>query len=179
MTENYENTYIKLAKYRKLFISEDITNTLAAELSAMLLYFDNINNELPIEIYLHTDGGSAEGLMNIYDIMQIINAPIKTICTGKCYSAGAILLSAGAKGERYAFKNSSIMIHGIQFTFPYGDMIESQNYYNFINDNNHNVMKILAKHTNKSLKEIKNDCKEDIYLTARRALSYGIIDHII
>jgi len=177
----YADTYVKLAKHRILFVSEDVSDTMAAELSAMLLYFDNENHEEPIEMYIHTNGGDVTGLGNIYDVMQMVQAPIKTICIGKCYSAGAVLLASGSKGERYAFKNSSIMIHGIQFGFPIPghDMTNSQSYYDFINSSNDNIMKMLAHHTGQPLEKLKADCKEDRWMTAKEALDYGLIDHII
>lgn len=177
----YADTYVKLAKNRVLFVTEDVDDVMAAQLSAMLLYFDNEDNSLPIEMYIHSNGGAVTGLANIYDVMQMIAAPIKTICIGKCYSAAAVLLAAGSPGERYAFKNSNIMIHGIQFGFPIPghDMTSSQSYYNFINANNDNIMKMLAHHTNQPLEKIKLDCKEDLWMNAEEAQRYGLIDHII
>lgn len=174
------DTYIKLTQARVLVISEDVTDTMAADLSAVLLYLDHENNE-PINMYLHTNGGAVSGLSNIYDVMQMINSPVRTFCIGKCYSAGAILLASGSPGERYAFANSSIMIHGIQTVFPYpgDDVSNSKNYYDFLKDNNDNIMKILAHHTGKSLEEVKADCKEDLYLDAFEALEYGLIDNIV
>jgi len=177
----YADTYIKLANNRILFVTEDVTDAMAAQLSAMLLYLDHADHEAPIEMYLHSSGGAATGLSNIYDVMQMIQAPIKTICLGKCYSAGAVLLAAGTKGERYAFKNANIMIHGVQFGFPIPghDMTNSQNYYDFVKSNNDNIMKMLAHHTGHSLEKVKNDCKEDVWMNAKQALEYGLIDNII
>jgi ATP-dependent Clp protease protease subunit len=177
----YSDTYIKLAKHRIVFVSEDFSDTMAAELSALLLYFDNEDHESPIEIYLHTNGGAVTGLANIYDVMQMITAPVKTICLGKCYSAGAVLLAAGSKNERYAMKNSSIMIHGIQagFPIPGHDMTSSKNYYEYLECHNDNIMKILAHHTGRTLDKVREDCKQDVWMDAKQALDYGIIDHII
>jgi ATP-dependent Clp protease protease subunit len=177
----YFETYIKLSKSRTIFLSEDVTKESAAQLSALLLYYDNEDHNEYINIYLHSNGGDASGLANIYDVMQMISAPIKTICIGKCYSAGAVILAAGTKGERYAFKSSKIMIHGIQFGFPLPgqDIINSKNYYDFIKENNDNIMKILANHTGHPLEKLKEDCKQDLWLDAKQALNYGIIDHII
>lgn len=177
----YADTFVKLAKNRILVVSEDVTDTMAAQLSAMLLYFDNEDHESQIEMYIHSDGGHVTGLSNIYDVMQMIQAPIKTVCIGKCYSAAAVLLAAGTKGERYAFKNSSVMIHGIQFGFPIPghDITNSQSYYDFVNSNNDNIMKMLAHHTGQPLEKLKKDCKEDVWMDAKQALAYGIVDHII
>lgn len=177
----YADTYIKLAQHRIVVVSEDVTDNMAAELSALLLYFDNEDHESMIEMYIHSNGGAASGLANIYDVMQMISAPIKTVCLGKCYSAGAVLLAAGTKGERYAMKNSSIMIHGIQagFPIPGDDITSSKNYYDFLIDHNDNIMKILAHHTGHSLEKVKEDCKEDVWMNAVEAKKYGLVDNII
>ena len=177
----YADTYIKLAKHRIVIVSEDVSDTMAAELSALLLYFDNEDHEALIEMYIHSNGGAATGLANIYDVMQMISAPVKTVCLGKCYSAGAVLLAAGTKGERYAMKNSSIMIHGIQagFPIPGHDITSSKNYYEFLQSNNDNIMKILAHHTGHTLEKVKEDCKQDVWMDAKQALEYGLVDHIV
>ena len=181
MLTGYADTFVKLAKNRIVFVSENITDTMAAQLSALLLYFDNEDHESMIEMYIHSNGGAATGLSNIYDVMQMIQSPVKTICIGKCYSAGAVLLAAGTKGERYAFKSSSVMIHGIQFGFPIPghDMTSSKNYYEYLTENNDKIMKILAHHTGHPLDKIKSDCTQDVWMDAKQALAYGIVDHIV
>lgn len=181
MLMGYSDTYVKLTKDRVIFLSEDVTKDNAAQLSALLLYFDNEDHESEITLYVNSNGGDASGLSNIYDVMQMISAPIKTVCLGKCYSAGAVILAAGSKGRRYAFKSSKVMIHGIQFGFPLPgqDIISSKNYYDFIKENNDNIMKMLAKHTGHTLEKVKEDCKQDCWMDAKQALQYGIIDHII
>lgn len=177
----YDETYIRLANNRVIFLSENITKEVAVQLSAMLLFYDNLDHNEPIELYINSLGGDATALINIYDVMQMVQAPIKTICIGKCYSAGAIILATGSKGERYAFNNSKIMIHGIQCTFPIPgyDVTNSKNYYEFLEEHNDVVLQILAKHTEQSLEKVKSDCKQDVYMDAKQALEYGIIDHII
>ena len=177
----YAETYVKLAKHRVLFISEDVTNELAVQLSAMLLYFDNEDPEAMIEMYINSPGGAVSGLFQIYDVMQMISAPIRTICAGSAFSAAAVMLAAGTKGELCAFNNSKIMIHGIQCLFPLpgNDITSSKNYHNFLLENNDNIIKILAHHTGQTVEKVKQDCKEDIWLSPKQALEYGMIDRII
>ena len=177
----YDETYIRFAKERVIFMSELFTKDAAAQLSALLLYYDNQSHKDLIELYIHSNGGDAAGLSNIYDVMQMISAPIQTVCLGKCYSAGAVMLAAGTKGECYALKNSNIMIHGIQagFPIPGHDIANSKNYYEFLEENNDNIMKMLAHHTGHSLKKVKEDCQRDVWMNAKQALEYGIIDHIL
>ena len=113
--------------------------------------------------------------------MQMIKAPVKTICLGKCYSAAAIILAAGSKGYRAAMDHSSLMIHGIQagFPIPGHDITSSKKYYDDLTENNDDIMRILANHTGHSLEKIKKDCTEDVWMDAKQALDYGLIDHII
>lgn len=177
----YAETYVKLAKDRIIFLNENITKQSASDLSALLLYYDNENSEDYINIYIHCNGGEVSGLVNIYDVMQMIKSPIKTICIGKCYSAAAIILAAGSSQKRYAFKHSKIMIHGIQagFPIPGHDITNSKNYYDFLKDNNDSMMKILAYHTGKTLEKVKQDCMRDVWMDAKQALEYGLIDEIL
>ena len=88
----YQESYVKLSKHRIIWVSEDVTDEMASELSALLLYYDNEDHEAPIEMFINSHGGAVSGLFNIYDVMQMIQAPVRTICMGRCYSAGAVLL---------------------------------------------------------------------------------------
>jgi ATP-dependent Clp protease protease subunit len=181
LVRGYEDSYVKLSKSRAIFFSEDVSDQSAAELSALLLYYDNQDHEEPIYLYLHSNGGAISGLNNIYDVMQMVHAPIKTILLGKCYSAGAVILAAGTKGERYALKSSNVMIHGVQFVFPIigEDLINSKNYLEFVEDTNDILMKMLSKHTGQPLEKLKLDCSREMWMNAQTALEYGIIDHIL
>ena len=181
IVRGYESSYIKMANNRSIFLSEDITNKVGSELSSLLLYYDHLDQNAPINLYIHSNGGDISGLNNIYDVMQMINAPISTILLGKCYSAGAIILSSGAAGMRYALESSKVMIHGVQFIFPIpgDDMINAKNYLEYIEDNNDLILKILSKHTGQSLEKIRKDCEREYWLDAKEAKSYGLIDHII
>jgi ATP-dependent Clp protease, protease subunit len=177
----YKETYVRLAKHRILFVSEDVSNEMATELSTMLLYFDNEDHEALIEIYINSHGGAVSGLFNIYDVMQMIKAPIRTVCAGRCSSAAAVLLATGTKGQRCALPSSRIMIHGIQCVFPLpgADITNNKNYHNFLLENNDSIMKVLSHHTGQTLEKIKSDCKEDVWMSPMQALEYGIIDQIL
>ena len=176
----YMDTYAKLTKHRALIISEDFSDEMAEELSAMLLYLNN-KSQAPITLYIHSNGGAATGLVHIYDVMQMISAPVSTINIGKAYSAGAVILASGTKGLRKALKHSSTMIHGVQVGYPIPghDAVSSKNYFEFLKANNDIIMKMLARHTGQPLSKVKEDCKEDIWMDAKKALEYGIIDQII
>lgn len=181
MPAGYGESYVKLTKSRSLFISEVVTDRLGSELSAMLLYYDNQDHEADINIYIHTDGGATTGMANIYDVMQMVHAPIKTILLGKAFSAGAWILAAGTKGKRYALRSSKVMIHGSQFIFPIPgvDLTNSKNYLEFVDSENDVMLKVLAKHTGQTFEKVKADCQTEHWLDAKAAKEYGIIDHIL
>lgn len=180
--QKYGNSYVDLASRRAIFIAEDFTKELGSAVSALLLNYDNISQTDEITIYIHSNGGDSAALSNIYDVIQMIHAPIKTVCLGKCYSAGAVLLSCGSKGNRFIMKNAEVMIHGIQFLFPRiqdPSQVDQENYLSFLNKINDNIMKILARQTGHTLSKIKEDCKKDVWLTAKEAVNYGLADHIL
>jgi ATP-dependent Clp protease protease subunit len=181
-TAKYLETYVKLSKDRVIFLSEIFTKETSSAISALLLNYDHENTENDVSIYIHSSGGDGASLTNIYDVMQMISAPVKTVCIGKCYSAGAILLASGTKGKRFIFKHGRVMIHGLQCAFPLAtdtDQVGSDNYYNFLNKYNHRILSLLAKHTGQPIDKIKKDCERDMYFDAKGALAYGLVDHII
>src|SRR5579864_1867702 len=106
----YSDSYLKMTKDRAVFLSENITDRVGAELSALMLYYDTQDPDTEINLYIHTNGGATTGMANIYDVMQMIHAPIKTILLGKCYSAGAWILATGTKGMRFGLRSSKVMI---------------------------------------------------------------------
>jgi ATP-dependent Clp protease, protease subunit len=170
----------KLASNRTIFLSEDVTKESAMQLTSLLLYLDNVEND-DIILYLNSRGGDASGLMCIIDVMGMISSPVNTICIGKCYSAGAILLASGTKGKRFAMKHSAMMLHGIQFGFPLPsqDAKESKSYYEYVASHNENIMKILATATGQKLEVIKDLCKRDCWLDPLQAQELGLIDGVI
>lgn len=177
----YFDTYVKLTTCRSIFITEDFSKEMAGAMTALLLHLDNESNE-DIQIYIHSNGGDAAALTNIYDVLQIIKSPISTICLGKAYSAGAFLLAAGTKGKRLAMEHSEIMLHSIQCLFPLPSKehpIDAKSYYEFLKTVNNGVLDILVKHTGNTLEKIKEDCSKDFFLTAKEAKAYGIIDDIL
>ena len=175
----YAESHVKMSKYRAIFLSEEITKSTASELSALLLYMDNKEQELPIQIYINSPGGCASSLIQILATMEIIKSPVHTIVVGKAYSAGAILLSAG--NERYALPSSKIMLHGVQYGFPIpgNDLTDNKSYYSFVNQSNDVIMKLMSKYTKQPLEKLKQDLSRELWLTATDAVAYGVIDGII
>lgn len=178
----YNEYYIALTENRTIFLTEDITKDVASSLSALLLYYNHQSPTKDIKIYINCNGGDSAGLINIYDVMNLIKAPISTICVGKAFSAGAFILAAGTKGKRFITKNATVMIHGIQCFFPsnpVADQKDSEIYLKYLKNHNDTILKILAKHTGHSIKKITEDCKRDNFMTAKEALKYNMVDRII
>ena len=177
----YSESYVKMTKDRAIFISEDVSDRMGADMSALMLYYDNQDHDEKINVYIHTNGGSTSGMANIYDVMQMVHAPVKTILVGKAYSAGAWILAAGTKGQRFALRSAKVMIHGSQFIFPIPgfDFSNSKNYLEFVNAENDAMLHVMAKHTGQPFEKVKSDCQTEKWMDAKEALAYGIIDHII
>ena len=177
----YLDSYVKLTNARCIFITEDFTKEMSSAVSALLFHFDNESNE-EITIYISSNGGDSTALHCIVDTIQMISAPVSTVCLGTAYSAAAFLLSAGAKGRRFAMKHCEIMIHSVSCLFPLpgeASAVASKNYLGFINTVNDGVLNILVKNTGKTLKQVREDCSRDFFMTAPEAKKYGMIDDIL
>jgi len=180
--EQWYDVYSRLVKERVVFLSgeEGINSDDATALSATLLYLDHQSKTKPISIYINSPGGSvSDGLFTIYDTMQYIKAPIKTVCMGEACSAGAVLLGAGTKGMRLAFENSTIMIHQLQVSGISGTQMEIERETARCKRMNDKILQTIAVHTGQSLEKVKEDTKHDFYMTAEEAIKYGLIDGLV
>lgn len=180
-TKNGEQVYdifSRLVKDRIYFIKEPIETEMASTLCACLLFLDRQSTE-PISIFINSPGGLIyPGLFCIYDTMNYIKSPVKTICIGESYSAASTVLMAGTKGQRKAFPNASIMLHNVAGGAR-GFSHEIIKEANRIQDCNERIIKIAMKHTGKSYDEVKSVMKEETYFSAEKALEWGIIDEIV
>lgn len=173
----YEESLIISTRCRILYLSEDITPQSANQLSAILLYLDTISHE-PITLNINSRGGSASGLGHVIDVMGMIESPVRTVNIGRAYSAGSVILAAG--DERFAFKHSKAMIHGLQATFPIpDDQKNNKLYYDFLHKYNDGIIRVLAEHTGHPFAKVKEDCKADVYMDANEMLEYGLVDEVI
>lgn len=180
ITNDYVDVFSRLVSERIVFLSEDIDADVATETAAMLLWLNKQDSKKEITFYINSVGGSVgDGLLTIYDTMQLIEAPIKTICIGEAYSSGAVLLAAGSPGLRFAYPSARLMIHSIQVSEMSGTQQEIQEETKRIKKLNYTLMEIIARHTGQPLRKIKKDCVKDKYLTPSEAMKYGIIDKIV
>ena len=177
MGERAYDIYSRLLKNRIIILSGEIDDNLANIIIAELLYLDSLSND-DIQLYINSPGGKITSGMAIYDTMNYIKSDVSTICIGIAASMAAFLLSCGTKGKRYSLPNSEVMIHqplgGVE-----GQATEIDIAAKRIINLRHKLNTILAKNTNRTLKQIEKDTDRDYYMETPAALDYGIIDKIL
>ena len=170
--------YSRLLKDNIIFLGTPIDDQIANLIVAQLLFLEAEDPEKDINLYINSPGGSVTAGLAIYDTMQFIRPDVTTICVGMCASMGALLLTAGAKGKRFALPNSRILIHqpsgGMQ-----GQATDVRIHAEELLRIRELTSQILAKHTGQSMKQIELDVERDRYLGADQAKEYGLIDEVI
>lgn len=169
----------KLLENRTILLSSEINQYDATTIAGLFLVLNAENSKKPITLIINSPGGAIEGFLAIYDMMQLVEAPIKTVVLGDASSAAAMLAAAGSKGLRYSTQNAYIMIHQIQLGAGSGSTTEVEMEMKACKKINKRVLEILARHVEKPYRKVQRDCKQDKYMTAEEALEYGIIDEII
>ena len=176
--ERAYDIYSRLLKERIVFLGTPVTDEIASLIIAQMLFLEAEDPDKDIIFYVNSPGGSVTAGMAIYDTMQYVRCDITTLCMGQAASMGALLLTAGAKGKRYALPNSRILIHqpmgGFQGQATDID-IHAQEILRMRNDLN----KILAFHTGQNVRKIKKDTERDYFMNAEEAKKYGIIDKVL
>jgi ATP-dependent Clp protease protease subunit len=167
-----------LLRNRIIFLGTPIDDHVANLVVAQMLFLDNENPEQEIRLYINCPGGSITAGLAMYDTMQIINAPVSTICIGLAASMGTVLLSAGDKGRRYALPNSTIHIHqpwgGAQ-----GQAVDIEIEARRIMRERERLNQMLAKNTGQPLERIIHDTDRNYYMDAAEAVEYGLIDEVL
>lgn len=169
----------ELSDNRIILLSGEIDYDFAKTVVASLLLLNARDKSAPILMYINSLGGDIDCLFSIYDTMQLIECPVKTICLGCAYSAGAVILSAGEPGMRYASENSHIMIHQVQVSDLSGTGTDIEVEAKTIKMFKTKLNNILARHTGNSPAKIRRDCENNKYMTATQAKDYGIVDHVL
>ncbi len=176
--ERSYDIYSRLLKERIVFIGQPIDDMIADVVIAQLLFLQYENKNQPIDVFINTPGGSVTAGMAIYDTMQFVRCPVKTYCIGQAASMGAVLLSAGSKGQRFALPHSRIMIHqpwgGAQGTAS-DIVIQAEEILRL----KEIIYDILQKHTGRERRQIEKDADRDFFMSAQQAKEYGLIDEVI
>ena len=176
--ERSYDIYSRLLKDRIIFLSDQVNDPTASLVVAQLLFLEAEDPDKDIHFYINSPGGSVTAGMGIYDTMQYIKPDVSTICVGSAASMGAFLLSAGAKGKRFALPNAEIMIHqpsgGTQ-----GQATDIKIQASRILKMKEVLNKILSEKTGQPLDVIERDTDRDTFMSAYEAKDYGLIDEVI
>ncbi|MFC5446722.1 ATP-dependent Clp endopeptidase proteolytic subunit ClpP [Paenibacillus aestuarii] len=176
--ERSYDIYSRLLKDRIVFVGTAIDDQVANAIIAQLLFLSAEDPEKDISLYINSPGGSTSAGLAIYDTMHFIKPDVSTICVGMAASMGAILLTAGAPGKRFALPNAEVMIHQ-----PWGGAqgqasdihIRAQH----ILKTRHTLNRIIAETSKQPMDKVERDTDRDYYLTAEEARAYGLIDRVI
>ena len=179
--ERSYDIFSRLLKDRIIFMGEDVNPTSAGLVIAQLLFLESEDPDKEIFLYINSPGGSITDGMAIVDTMNYIKCPVATYCVGMAASMGAVLLTSGEKGRRFATPNSEILIHqpliggnGIS-----GQTTEIKIHADHMVKTREKLNKLLSDRTGQPLEVIEKDTERDNYMTAEEALKYGLIDGIL
>jgi ATP-dependent Clp protease protease subunit len=174
------DVYQKLADNRVLFLFNTIDDKLASDITATLLLKDREDTENKIVLFINSDGGDIRNIFMIYDMMQMVEAPIETVCIGSAQNEAALLLAAGTPGLRLATKHAIIGVGQLVHEWmAYSDLTDAKQILDLSSKDNKRMMEILAKSCGKPLKEITSDFERKVFMDAKEALKYGLIDKVI
>ncbi len=176
--ERAYDIYSRLLRERIVFLVGPVNDATANLVVAQLLFLESENPDKEISLYINSPGGSVSAGMSIYDTMQFIKPEVSTLCMGMAASMGAFLLTAGAKGKRFALPNSKIMIHqplgGAQ-----GQATDIEIHAREILKTREQLNRIMSERSGQPLEKIQNDTERDYFMSAAEAQAYGLIDQVI
>lgn len=176
--ERAYDIYSRLLKDRIVFLGDAIDDALSSTIIAQLLFLESEDKNKDIKLYLNSPGGSVTAGLAIYDTMQYIKPDVATICVGMAASMAAVILSAGAKGKRFALPNSEVMLHQVMGGAE-GPAIDVKIRAEYILKVREKVNKILAHQTGQPLKKIEHDTDREFFMNAEESKNYCLIDKII
>jgi ATP-dependent Clp protease protease subunit len=176
--ERAYDIYSRLLKDRIIMLHGEVNDQSASLIVSQLLFLEAEDPEKDIYLYINSPGGVVTAGMSIYDTMNYIKPDVVTICMGQAASMGALLLSSGAKGKRFALPHARIMIHqplgGAQ-----GQATDIEIHAKEILRMKKELNEILAKNTGQSVRKIANDTERDNFMSAKEAVEYGLIDEVL
>ena len=175
--ERSYDIYSRLLKDRVVFLGSAIDDQVANAVVAQLLFLETDNPDADINLYINSPGGSVTAGMAIFDTMNYIKCPVRTVCVGLAASMGAFLLMAGEKGKRLALPNSEIMIHQPSGGAS-GQATDVTIHAEWLLHTKNKMNGLMAEMTGQPLEKIQHDVERDYFMSAQEALAYGIIDEI-
>ena len=176
--ERAYDIYSRLLKDRLVFIVGPVEDHMANLVVAQLLFLESENPNKDIHLYINSPGGVVSAGLSIYDTMQFINCDVSTICVGQAASMGALLLAGGTKGKRFALPHSRIMVHQPSAGYQ-GQATDISIHAEEVLALKRRLNEIMAKHTGQDLETIERDLERDNFMSADKAVDYGIIDTVL
>lgn len=176
--ERAYDIYSRLLKERVIFLVGPVNDASANLVVAQLLFLEAENPDKDIYFYINSPGGSVSAGLSIYDTMQFIKPDVSTLCLGQACSMGAFLLTAGAKGKRFALPNSRVMIHQPMGGFQ-GQASDIAIHAKEILSLRAKLNEIMSHHTGQPIERIERDTDRDNFLSAQEAAEYGLIDKVL
>jgi ATP-dependent Clp protease protease subunit len=176
--ERSYDIYSRLLKDRIIFLGSAIDDHVANIIIAQLLFLESEDPEKDIHLYINSPGGLVTAGMAIYDTMQYLRSPISTLCFGQAASMGAVLLTAGAHGKRFALPHSRIMLHQPMGGYQ-GQATDIDIHAREIIRTRQELEEILVRHTGQTIEKIHQDTDRDYFLSGEQAREYGIVDKVI
>jgi ATP-dependent Clp protease, protease subunit len=176
--ERSYDIYSRLLKDRIIFIGTAIDDHVANLVVAQMLFLQMEDPKREINLYINSPGGSVTAGLAIYDTMQFVTCDVATYCVGIAASMGAVLLTAGTKGKRYALPNSDVMLHQVSggAQGPASDVERTVEYMFRLK---RRLISIIAHHTGKTEEQIQADSDRDYWITAQQAKEYGLVDEVV
>jgi len=176
--ERAYDIYSRLLKDRIVFLGTEVNDDVANLVTAQFLFLESEDPEKEISFYINSPGGSVTAGLAIYDTMQFIKPPVSTLCLGQAASMGAVLLTAGHKGRRYALPHSRIMVHqplgGAQ-----GQAVDLEIQAREILRMREELNNIFVRHSGQKIAKIEKDTDRDMFMSPEQAVEYGLIDEVI
>jgi len=176
--ERSYDIFSRLLKERIVFLNGPVDDHIANLIVAQLLFLESEGPDKDIYLYINSPGGVVTSGMAIYDTMQYIRCDVSTLCVGQAASMGAMLLTAGAAGKRYALPNARVMIHQPLGGFQ-GQATDIEIHAREILKLKESMNQMMAKHTGQPLDKISDDVERDYFLTADEACDYGLVDKVL
>lgn len=153
-------------------------NTVCSHVIKSMLYLQSVKRDQDIHLYINCPGGDIDDTLAIYDTMLFLNCDVATYCVGAASSGGAVILTAGTKGKRYALPHAKVMIHQ-PWGMVYGQASDMRIQADEILKVKRTLLEIMAKHTGKDIAQLEKDTERDRFMDAKEALEYGLIDEIL
>ncbi|WP_455474591.1 ATP-dependent Clp endopeptidase proteolytic subunit ClpP [Bartonella sp. B30(2025)] len=176
--ERAYDIFSRLLKERIIFINGPIEDGMAMLVCAQLLFLEAENPKKEISLYINSPGGVVTSGMAIYDTMQFIRPPVSTLCMGQAASMGSLLLTAGAKGHRFALPNARIMVHQPSGGFQ-GQASDIERHAQDIIKMKQRLNEIYVQHTGQDYEVIERTLDRDHFMTAEEAKQFGLVDNVI